>query len=95
MKNDYDDSVRSELMEKFRVELPVFRAKAKVSQESLADKIGISRQTYSSIETGKREMTWTMFLALWTYFQNNDDTRDMVNLMYDFGSDVSKVMNSK
>lgn len=95
MKNDYDDSVRSELMEKFRVELPVFRAKAKVSQESLADKIGISRQTYSGIETGKREMTWTIFLALWTYFQNNDDTRDMVNLMYDFGSDVSMVMNSK
>ncbi len=95
MENDYDDSVRSELMEKFRVELPVFRAKAKVSQESLADKIGISRQTYSGIETGKREMTWTIFLALWTYFQNNDDTRDMVNLMYDFGSDVSMVMNSK
>ena len=95
MENDYDDSVRSELMEKFRVELPVFRAKAKVPQESLADKIGISRQTYSGIETGKREMTWTIFLALWTYFQNNDDTRDMVNLMYDFGSDVSMVMNSK
>ncbi len=95
MENDFDDSVRSELMEKFRVELPVFRAKAKVSQESLADKIGISRQTYSGIETGKREMTWTIFLALWTYFQNNDETRDMVNLMYDFGSDVSMVMNSK
>lgn len=95
MENDYDDSVRSELVEKFRAELPVFRAKAKVSQESLADKIGISRQTYSGIETGKREMTWTIFLALWTYFQNNDDTRDMVNLMYDFGSDVSKVMNLK
>lgn len=95
MENDYDDSVRSELMEKFRVELPVFRAKAKVSQEFLADKIGISRQTYSGIETGKREMTWTIFLALWTFFQNNDDTRDMVNLMYNFGSDVSMIMNSK
>ncbi len=95
MASDYDDSVRGELMEKFRVELPVFRAKAKVSQEFLADKIGISRQTYSGIETGKKEMTWTIFLALWTFFQNNDDTRDMVNLMYDFGNDVSEVMNSK
>ena len=95
MEIENDDSVRNEIMEKFRAELPVFRAKAKVSQEMVADKIGISRQTYSGIETGKRELTWTIFLALWTFFQNNDDTRDMVNLMYDFGNDVSMVMNSK
>lgn len=95
MENDNNDSTRRDLMERFRIELPVFRAKAKVSQELLADKIGISRQTYSGIETGKREMTWTVFLALWTFFQSNDDTKEMVNLMYSFSEDVSMVMNSK
>lgn len=53
-------------MELLREELPVLRAKAKVSQEYIAERIGISRQTYSSIETGKRAMTWTTFLALIT-----------------------------
>ena len=46
-----------EIMELLREELPVLRAKAKVSQEDIAERIGISRQTYSSIETGKRTMT--------------------------------------
>ena len=47
-----------EIMELVREELPVLRAKAKVSQEDIAERIGISRQTYSSIETGKRTMTY-------------------------------------
>lgn len=58
--------------------LPMLRAKAKVSQEVVAEKIGISRQTYSSIETGKRDMSWTVFLALFAYFQNNEQTKDLI-----------------
>lgn len=53
----------------------MLRAKARVSQEEIAEKIGISRQTYSSIETGKRDMSWTTFLALMAFFQNNDSTK--------------------
>ena len=44
-------------------DLPVLRARVGLSQEVLADKIGISRQTYSSIETGKREMAWTTLIG--------------------------------
>lgn len=62
-----------------RNELPVLRAKARVSQEDIANKIGISRQTYSSIETGKREMSWTTFLALIAFFQNTESTKQMLN----------------
>lgn len=51
--------MRSKVIALLRNELPVLRAKARVSQEDIANKIGISRQTYSSIETGKREMSWT------------------------------------
>lgn len=70
---------RLEIMELLREELPVLRAKAKVSQEDIAERIGISRQTYSSIETGKRTMTWTTFLALIMYFQNNPSTLQLLN----------------
>ncbi len=34
-------------------ELPVLRAKVRLSQDDLSNIIGISRQTYSSIETKK------------------------------------------
>lgn len=64
--------LKHNLMEQFRNELPVLRARARASQEVIAEKIGISRQTYSGIETGKREMTWTIFLALLAFFQNNE-----------------------
>ena len=70
---------RNKMIELLRNELPVLRAKARVSQEEIAEIIGISRQTYSSIETGKREMSWTTFLALFAYFQNNANTNNMLN----------------
>lgn len=71
--------MRSKVIALLRNELPVLRAKARVSQEDIANKIGISRQTYSSIETGKREMSWTTFLALIAFFQNMESTKQMLN----------------
>ena len=71
--------IRSKVIALLRNELPVLRAKARVSQEDIANKIGISRQTYSSIETGKREMSWTTFLALIAFFQNTESTKQMLN----------------
>lgn len=71
--------MRSRVIALLRNELPVLRAKARVSQEDIANKIGISRQTYSSIETGKREMSWTTFLALIAFFKNTESTKQMLN----------------
>lgn len=71
--------MRGKVIALLRNELPVLRAKARVSQEDIANKIGISRQTYSSIETGKREMSWTTFLALIAFFQNTESTKQMLN----------------
>lgn len=82
------------LMEKFRNELPVLRARARVSQETIADKIGISRQTYSGIETGKREMAWTTFLALIAFFQNNDQTKPMIDQIEGFNETMTRVMET-
>ena len=45
-------------------ELPVLRAKIGLSQGELSDIIGVSRQTYSAIETRKRKMTWNTFLSI-------------------------------
>ena len=89
-----DDTVelRKKLIEKFKNELPVLRARAKLSQESVAEKIGISRQTYSGIETGKREMSWTMFLALLAFFQNNELTKQYLSKMDGFEDEFIQVI---
>ena len=76
--NDNLDS-RTRIIEILRNELIVLRAKARVSQEEIAEKIGISRQTYSAIERGKREMSWITFLALSAFFQNNESTSQMLD----------------
>lgn len=86
--------LKRSLMERFRNELPVLRARARVSQETIAEKIGISRQTYSGIETGKREMTWTIFMALLAFFQNNEQTRPMIDQISGFSEFMVTVMES-
>ena len=45
------------------------------SQEKLASIIGVTRQTVLAVENGKRDMTWTMFLAFSFLFLGNEKTR--------------------
>lgn len=44
------------------------------SQEKMAELVGVTRQTILAIENGKREMTWTMFLAFYMIFSVNEKT---------------------
>lgn len=85
---------RNALIKLLKNELPVLRARIGLSQETLADKIGISRQTYSGIETGKREMTWTIFLALVSFFQSNEQTNLMLKQLPDFFVNLEQILNS-
>lgn len=94
MYNTSDNNeLKKDVIERFRNELPVLRAKARVSQELLAEKIGVSRQTYSAFETGKREMSWTFFLALLAFFQNNEQTKQMLGQMDDLESDAISILS--
>lgn len=94
LSSEYNNEIRNELIELLRNELPVLRTKAMVSQEEIASKIGVSRQTFSSIETGKREMSWTVFLALIAFFQNNDNTRQMLNNLEGLSDGLEKQLSS-
>lgn len=80
------------LIERLTYELPVLRARLGASQADVAEKIGISRQTYNSIETKKREMNWTTFAALVAFFQNNEETKHMLNNIDDLGEEITNVM---
>ena len=87
-----DNALRNQLMERLVDELPVLRARLGVSQADIAEKIGISRQTYNGIETGKKKMNWTMFIALIAVFRGNDQTRLMLKGIDGFEDELVKVM---
>lgn len=84
---------RNEITELLKPELPVLRAKARVLQEDFANKIEISRQTYSSIETDKRTASWTIVLALIAYFQKKEETSQMLNQIKGIFEKLQMVMD--
>lgn len=64
--------------ERLRDNLAPLRAKLNISQEKLANIIGVSRQTYYGIETGNRKMSWTAYLALTFFFDSIQETSIML-----------------
>lgn len=59
-------------------ELSVLRAKAGLSQERLANYIGISRQTYYAIETNQKQMSWSTFLSLLFIYNCIPSTKELL-----------------
>lgn len=62
-------------------ELPVLRIKLGVSQEEMGEMLGITRQTYSAIETGRRIMSWSQYLSLIFIFEHNEETYEAIKQM--------------
>ena len=69
-RNNYMDALKEYLL--------ALRVKANVSQADLCRIIGVSRQTYSAIETGKKSMMWPTYLALIFFFDSIRETREML-----------------
>ena len=88
--NDVD---REKLIEVLTDELPVLRAKIGISQSELSNIIGVSRQTYSAIETKKRDMSWNVFLSLVLLFEHNEKTREMLVGIGAFPESLQQMLN--
>ncbi|MBQ9082407.1 MAG: helix-turn-helix domain-containing protein [Clostridia bacterium] len=59
-------------------ELPVLRARLGLSQEEVAERIGMTRQSYNAIESGRRPMLWSTCISLVTLFACHRKTRAMM-----------------
>ena len=69
---------KDKFVEKMAENLKVLRNKRNLTQDELATKIGISRQTLMNIENKKRDMSWTTFIALITIFRAESSTSDLL-----------------
>lgn len=81
-----------DLMMTLTTELPVLRARLGISQETIAQNIGLSRQTYCAIENGTRKMTWTIFMALVAFFDLNEATSVMLDQIPSFIESIRKIL---
>lgn len=70
--------IQEGLMSALTDNLPLLRAKLDISQEELSNLIGLSRQTYSSIESKKRSMTWQTYLSLVFFFDSNEQNHNLL-----------------
>lgn len=91
---EINDNEREKLMELLTEELPVLRAKIGLSQSELSSIIGVSRQTYSAIETKKRKMTWGTFISLVLFYEHNEKTRPLLISVGAFPESLEQMLNA-
>lgn len=75
---DITENAKEVLITKLTDELIFLRTKLGLSQDELSNLIGISRQTYSTLETKKRTMSWGTYLSLILIFDNNEQTHRII-----------------
>ena len=69
------------------------RAKAGVSQEKIANLIDVLQQTYYGIETGKKNMSWTTYVALIFFFNKTNAIRQMIKDLKTYPTDWIEKFN--
>lgn len=75
--------------------LAPLRARIGISQEEIANIIGLTRQSYCSIEAGKREMTWATYLSLVFVFDSICATSEMMEELRIFPIDLVMRFNNQ
>lgn len=59
--------------------LAMLRAKAGITQEELSNFLGISRQTYSAMESRGKPISWNTYLSLIYIYDNIPDTSSVIH----------------
>lgn len=93
-ESPWEDVNKEKLIEILTDELPSLRAKIGVTQEDISRIIGISRPTYSAIETKKRSMSWNVYLSLLMFFTQNEKTAPVIESIGAFPDNLRKVLNT-
>ena len=91
--NSITTEEKQELCRIMASNLSTLREKARLKQDELADRLGLSRQTISAIENEKREMQWSTFSVLIMFFANDYEIRQIMAAMGIMSERIAKVFN--
>lgn len=90
-----EEERREILIEKLTNSMPVLRAMLHLSQVDMANILGISRQQVVAIEGKKRKMLWTTFLAIVFIFHNNEETKQLLEVLGIYTEDLEAFITCK
>ena len=91
--NTMNKKEKALLMNNMSSNLSLLRTKIGLSQNELADLVGLTRQTISSLETGQRKMTWSVFLALILIFFRNEPTKKLLVALNIYTPELNSYLN--
>ena len=94
MRDMIPEVEKEKLIDVLTEELPSLRAKIGFTQDDLCKVVGISRQTYSPIETKKKRMSWNIFLSLLMLFVNDEKTSPIIESIGAFPDILKESLNS-
>ncbi|HBT63590.1 MAG TPA: hypothetical protein DEB10_02870 [Ruminococcaceae bacterium] len=83
---------RLEYIAKMAENLPTLRTKLNMTQEELANLIGVSRSTVILFEKGQRSMTWNTFLSLILIFSKNSDTNKLMKALDIYTDELEEIL---
>ena len=86
---------KDELITNMTDNLVVLRNKLKLTQDDLAGKIGISRQTLVNIENKRRDMSWSTFVALIAVFRAECSTSDLLDHFGIYTKELNRYLVSR
>lgn len=72
---------REEFAKKLAQDLRIIRAAADVTQDEVAQALGVSRSTYVNYENRQKEIPWEKCLALLFYFERNKDAKKLIHAL--------------
>ena len=77
-KWEINEAYKEASIEILQDNLPALRVKVGINQEELANIIGLSRQSYYPLESKKRKMSWSVYLALIFFFSACTESAEML-----------------
>ena len=89
-----NENKRAELISTLVENLPVFRAKLGVTQDTFAQRVGLTKTTLNHIENHKKELTWSNFITIILLLMQNEDTKPLVEVMGLYPEDLKIIHSS-
>jgi len=82
-------------IDKLTENLPMLRAKMKLTQKEFANIIGVSSYTILAIEKKQRKMTWNTFLSILMVCMSNEEMRPILSALGIYSDELVEFIEGK